>query len=100
MIIIILPLCGAIFVEFVKITVRQQLTSVDPRLDGPEASEHPDLLHVADDGVDVEPLALGVDGVEAAHQVLQEQLECLRQAEHSFALKYSAVQCGVCAGEL
>ena len=93
-------MCGAILVEFVKITVRQQLTSVDPRLDGPKASEHPDLLHVADDGVDVEPLALGVDGVEAAHQVLQEQLECLRQAEHGFALKYSAVQCGVCAGEL
>ena len=71
MIIIILPLSGAIFVELVKITVRQQLTPVDPRLDGPQASQHPDLLHVADDGVDVQPLALGVDGVEAAHQMLQ-----------------------------
>ena len=71
MMIIILPLSGAIFVEFVKITVGQQLTPVDPGLDGPQTSEHPDLLHVADDGVDVEPLALGVDGVEASHQVLQ-----------------------------
>ena len=68
---IILPLCGAILVEFVKITVRQKLTSVDPRLDGPQPSQHPDLLHVADERVDVQPLALGVDGVEAAHQVLQ-----------------------------
>ena len=67
----ILPLCGAVFVELVKVTVGQEFASVDPRLDGSQSSQHPDLLHVADDGVDVEPLALGVDGVEAAHQVLQ-----------------------------
>lgn len=100
MMIIILPLCGAIFVEFVKITVRQQFTPVHPWLDGSQPSQYPDLLYVADEGVDVQPLALGVDGVEAAHQVLQEQLECLRQTEHSLALKCSVVKCSVCAGEL
>ena len=40
------------------------------------------LLHVADHGGEFEPLALGVDGVQPAHQVLQEQLEDLRQAQH------------------
>ena len=40
------------------------------------------LLHVADHGGELEPLALGVDGVQPPHQVLQEQLEDLRQAQH------------------
>ena len=32
------------------------------------------------------PLALGVDGVQASHQVLEEELEGLRQTEHGLAL--------------
>ena len=32
------------------------------------------------------PLALGVDGVQAAHQVLEEELEGLRQTQHGLAL--------------
>ena len=40
------------------------------------------LLNIADHGAELEPLALGVDGVQPPHQVLQEQLEDLRQAQH------------------
>ena len=40
------------------------------------------LLNIADHGAELKPLALGVDGVQPAHQVLQEQLEDLRQAQH------------------
>ena len=65
------PTSGAVLVQGVEVGVCDELAPVHPRLDGPQSSQHPDLLHVADDGVDVEPLALGVDGVEAAHQVLQ-----------------------------
>ena len=58
--------------------------------------EHPDLLYVADQGSDLQPLALGVHGVEAAHQVLQEHLECLRETKHRPALtgkqKYDLVE--------
>ena len=40
------------------------------------------LLNIADHRAELKPLALGVDGVQPAHQVLQEQLEDLRQAQH------------------
>ena len=85
-----LPWGGAILVEKIKVRVCDELTSVDPRLDGSQAPQDSDLLHVADHGHHLQPLALGVDGVEAAHQVLQEQLECLRQTEHSFAIDHKS----------
>ena len=37
------------------------------------------LFDIADDRVDLEPFTLGVDGVQAPHQVLQEQLEGLQR---------------------
>lgn len=40
------------------------------------------MLHVADEGHDIETLQFGVDGVQSAHQVLEEELEGLREAEH------------------
>ena len=73
-----LPLCCAVLVELVKVRVGQQFTSVDAWLDGPQPPEDPHLLHVADEGDDVQPLTLGVDRVKAAHQVLEKYLECLR----------------------
>ena len=85
-----LPWGGAILVEKIKVRVCDELTSIDPWLDGSETPEDSDLLHVADHGHHLQPLALGVDGVEAAHQVLQEQLECLRQTEHSLAVDHKS----------
>ena len=46
-------------------------------MNGSEAAKDSNLLDVADHGHDLESLALGVDGVEAPHQVLQEQLKGL-----------------------
>ncbi len=40
------------------------------------------LFYVADNGCDFETLELCIDGVESAYQVLEEKLECLREAEH------------------
>ena len=39
-----LPWRGAIFVEKIKVAVGNELASVDPRLDRPEAAEDADLL--------------------------------------------------------
>ena len=85
-----LPGGGAILVEKIKVRVCDEFTSVDPRLDGSKTSQDSHLLHVADHGHHLQPLALGVDGVEAAHQVLEEQLECLRQAEHCLAIDHKS----------
>lgn len=72
---------GAVLVECVEVLAGEQLAPVDPGLDGPQSPQDPHLLHVADDRGDVQPLELGVDRVEAAHQVLEEQLEGLGQAQ-------------------
>ena len=80
-----LPWRGAVFVEGVEVDVGQQLAPVHPGLDGPEAAKDPDLLNVADDRHDLEPLELRVHGVQAADEVLEEELEGLRQTEHGLA---------------
>ena len=43
---VFLPWRGAIFVEKIKVAVGNELASVDPRLDRPEAAEDTDLLVV------------------------------------------------------
>ena len=50
--------------------------------------KHPDLFHIADNWDDVQPLALGVDSVQASNKMFQEYFECLRKAQHGFSLKY------------
>lgn len=77
-----LPGGGAVLVENVEVLDGEQLAPVDAGLDGAQASQHTHLLHVAHQGLDAQPLELGVDCVQAAHQVLQEQLERLREAQH------------------
>ena len=74
-----LPRSGTIFVEKIKVCVSNQFTSVDSRLYCSQTSQNPDLLHVADHGADLQPLALGVHRVEAAYQVLEKQFKCLWQ---------------------
>ena len=58
-----LPWGRAVLVQAVEVGVGQELASVYPRLYGSEAAEDSDLLDVADDGGDLEPLQLRVDGV-------------------------------------
>jgi hypothetical protein len=80
-----LPGGGAVAVEDVEVLAAEQLAAVDAGLDGPEAPEDAHLLDVADERDDVQPLEFGVDGVEAADEVLEEQLERLRQTQHGLA---------------
>lgn len=54
------PGCGAVSVEGVEVLAREELASVDPRLDGAQTSEDTHLLHVAHQRDDVESLQLRV----------------------------------------
>jgi len=51
-------------------------------LNGTQAPEDANLLNVADDGDDLQPLQLGVDRVQTSDEVLEEKLEGLWQTEH------------------
>ena len=46
-----------------------------------------DLFYITNKRHDLQPLELCVDGVETAHQVLQEHLKGLGEAQHGFALQ-------------
>ena len=50
--------------------------------------QYPDLFDIADNWDDVQPLALGVDSVQASNKMFQEYFECLRKAQHGLSLKY------------
>ena len=67
--------CTLFLTFFLKISL-----NVSPLLFLPLSFAH--LLHIADHGGEFEPLALGVDGVQPTHQVLEEEFEDLREAEH------------------
>ena len=81
-----LPGGGTVFVEDVKVLAGEQLAPVDTRLNGTESSQNADLFDVADERNDVQTLQFGVDGVQASDQMFEEQFECLRQAQHRFAV--------------
>ena len=65
---------------------RQQLAPIDARLDGAQAAEDAHLFDVANDWNYVESFELRVNCVEAADEMLEEDLEGLGQAEQEFAL--------------
>lgn len=50
--------------------------------------QNSDLLHIADNWDDVQPLALGVDGVQTTNKMFQEYFECLRKAQHGLSLEH------------
>lgn len=76
-----LPGIGAIFVENVELFRRDELAPVNSRLDGAQSSKDTHLFDIADDRNNVESLKLRVDGVQTADEVLEEELEGLRQAD-------------------
>jgi hypothetical protein len=80
-----LPGGGAVAVEDVEVLAGQQFAAVDTGLDGAEAPQDAHLLDIADERDDVQPLEFGVDSVEATDQVLEEELERLRQTQHGLA---------------
>lgn len=81
-----LPRVGAVVVENVELGGREQLASVDARLDGAESAQDAHLLDVAHHGNDLEPFQLRVDGVQSADEVLEEEIERLRQADELAAV--------------
>ena len=76
-----LPGIGAIVVEDVELARRDELAPIDARLDGAESSQNAHLFDVAHDRGDVKPLELRVDRVKTSDEVLEEQVERLRQAD-------------------
>ena len=44
------------------------------------------LFHIADEGMNVQAFAFCIDGVESAHQIFQENIKGLGQAEHCFSV--------------
>ena len=75
------PWIGAIVVEDVELCRWDQLTAIDSGLDSSETTKYSHLFHVAHDRRDVKTLQLRVDCMQTADQVLQEQLERLRQTD-------------------
>ena len=75
------PGVGAVFVEYVELSRRDEFAAVDSRLNCSETSKNAHLFDIADDRRDVEALQFRVDGVQAADEVLQKKLESLRQAD-------------------
>jgi len=80
-----LPGGCAVSVQRIEVLAREQLAPVHARLNGAHAAEYAYLFDVAHERYDVEPLELGVDGMQATDQVLKEQFERLRQAQHRVA---------------
>lgn len=62
---------GAVAIEDVEVLARQQLASVDARLNCAESSQNPHLLHVAHQRDDVQSLQLCVHRVQAPDEVLE-----------------------------
>ena len=80
------PGVGAVPVQRLEVGPGDELATVDSGLDGSEPPQDAHLLHGAHHRADVQPLQLGIDGVQSAHQVLQEELEHLRQADQLHAV--------------
>lgn len=74
------PGIGAIGEQSFKVFSGDEFAAVHPRLDGPQTAEDPDLLHSTHHGGYVQSFQLGVYRVQASHQVLQEEIKDLRQA--------------------
>lgn len=79
---VVLPGSGAVSVEDVKVLAGEELAAIDTRLNGAQSAKNAHLFHVANERHDVEALQFGVDRVEAANQVLEEEFKSLWQAEH------------------
>lgn len=88
------PCIGAVVEERLEVLPGDEFAPVHPGLDGSQPPQHPDLLHVAHHRTNVQPLQLGVDGVEPADQVLEEHVESLRQTDELRAFDRERGQLG------
>ena len=80
------PRIGAVVVESLEVFSGDEFAAVDSRLDGAEPSEDANLLNIAHNRRDLQPLQLGVDRVQPAYQVLQKKVECLGKTDEFAAV--------------
>ncbi|PVD34178.1 hypothetical protein C0Q70_05443 [Pomacea canaliculata] len=71
-----------------------EFTPVHTWLYSAQSTKDAHLLHVTHYGCDVQALQLGVHGVQAAHQVLQEAVKGLRQADELAAIHHEGRHLG------
>lgn len=81
-----LPGIGAVVIKRLEVFSGDEFAPVHARLNGPKSAQDPHLLHRAHHRTYIQPLQLGVDGVQSADQVLQEQVEHLREADELLAV--------------
>lgn len=77
----VLPGIGAVVIKRLEVFSGDEFAPVHARLNGPESAQDPHLLHRAHHRAYIQPLQLGVDGVQSADEVLQEQVEHLRETD-------------------
>lgn len=80
------PGIGAIGEQSFEVFPGDEFAAVHPRLNGPESSEDTDLLHSTHHGGYVQSLQLCVHRVQSSHQVLEEKIKDLRQADQFLAV--------------
>lgn len=80
------PGVGAISEQSFEVFPGDEFTAVHPGLDGPQPTEDPDLFHSTHHGRYVQSLQLGVHCMQPSHQVLQEEIKDLREADQLLAV--------------
>lgn len=76
-----MPGIGAVVIKRLEVFSGDEFAPVHARLNGSESAQDPHLLHRAHHRTYIQPLQLGVDGVQPADQVLQEQVKHLRETD-------------------
>lgn len=77
----VLPGIGAVVIKRLEVFSGDEFAPVHARLNGSESAQDPHLLHRAHHRTYIQPLQLGVDGVQPTDQVLQEQVKHLRETD-------------------
>lgn len=80
------PGVGAIGEQSFEVFPGDEFAAVHPGLDGPQPAENPDLLDSTHHRGYVQSLQLGVHRVQPSHQVLEEEIKDLRQADQFLAV--------------
>lgn len=84
--IIVSPGICAIGEQSFEVFPGDELAAVHPWLDGPQPAKDSNLLHSTHHGGYVQSLQFSVDSVQPSHQVLEEKIKDLRQADQFLAV--------------
>lgn len=80
------PGIGAIGEQSFEVFPGDEFAAVHPGLDGPKPAEDPNLLNSTHHGGYVQSLQLSVHCMQPSHQVLEEKIKDLRQADQFLAV--------------